>query len=163
METKMELTIEALKQRLIYIAETGEFIWRVGKRKVQAGDRAGCYSNGYIRIGLLGKVYPAHRLAWFYTYGVWPEIIDHIDGQPANNVLSNLRDVTITINAQNRAGWGKYPKGVYKDRTGRFRAMLFFHGKHISLGTFDTIEEADEVVKNARIKRDLIQRGIDMG
>lgn len=157
------LTLVQLRQSLLYVKDTGDFIWLTNTVRGRSGEKAGHkLIDGYIWIGLGRKKYPAHRLAWFYSYGTWPEFqIDHIDGQKHNNALSNLRDVPATINMQNRAGWGKFPKGVYQDKTLRFRAMLQMHGKLVSLGTFDTIEEAEAIVSAARIKRDLIQRGIE--
>jgi hypothetical protein len=158
------LTRARLKQALVYVRETGEFIWRVSAYRTKAGDRAGSTGTaGYVRISLDGQSYAAHRLAWFYVYGKWPEFdIDHIDGQPGNNAIDNLRDVPRSINSQNRAGWGKFPKGVYRDG-GRYRAMLQMHGKLVSLGTYSTVEEAEAVVSEARMRRDLLLRGISLG
>ena len=154
------LTIEKVREWLLYLPDTGEFIWRKDTYRMKSGDRAGSVGEGgYVRIGLDGVVYQAGRLAWFYIYGKWPEgDIDHEDQQPWNNRLSNLRDVPRVVNAQNRKGWGKYPKGVYRDRSGRFRVMIFFKGKHLSLGTYGTVDEADQVAQAGRAKRDLIQR-----
>ena len=57
----------------------------------------------YTYISIYGKRYPAHRLAWLYIYGEWPpDQIDHIDGEPSNNRLDNLRLATNSENQQNR-------------------------------------------------------------
>ncbi|MFX4377260.1 HNH endonuclease, partial [Acinetobacter baumannii] len=41
-------------------------------------------------------------MAWLYVHGVHPTgQIDHIDGDPLNNRISNLRDVSHAVNQQN--------------------------------------------------------------
>ena len=71
--------------------------------------------------------------------------VDHCDGQPLNNVRSNLRLASRTQQAANTRkptkGRGSKYKGVSKDRN-RFRAIIEPFGKKISLGTFDTETEA---------------------
>ena len=82
---------------------TGEFTWRVKRRDgVNAGARAGCTTeNGYVTIAIRRSAYKAHRLAWLYVYGEWPDNIDHINGSPVDNRISNLRSVTFEENGKN--------------------------------------------------------------
>jgi len=64
-----------------------------------------CAANGghlYVQPIGAGKKYYVHRIAWLLTHGEWPEAqIDHIDHNPANNRLSNLRPATQTDNNRN--------------------------------------------------------------
>ncbi|MAT11014.1 MAG: hypothetical protein CMM02_08395 [Rhodopirellula sp.] len=61
-------------------------------------------ASGYSRIGVDGKVYLTHR-AIGVAFGILngmddPLQIDHIDGNPSNNCLNNLRAVTRSQNIQ---------------------------------------------------------------
>ena len=85
----------------------GWLFWRETPKygKVQAKDRAGYVSqDGYVRVGLNGVAYAAHRLIWrmHNPRGLVPFIIDHIDGNRANNVIENLRKVSHSENMKNR-------------------------------------------------------------
>ena len=88
----MKLTQKKVKQYLNYDPLTGEFTWIVHRRCLKAGSVAGCLYRGYTSIRISGKQYYAHRLAWLYVYGYFPEHqIDHIDRNPSNNRINNLR------------------------------------------------------------------------
>ena len=58
--------------------------------------------GGY-RFGNIFQVpFKAHRVAWAIVHGEWPKYtIDHVDGNPVNNLMSNLRDVPQHINSRN--------------------------------------------------------------
>lgn len=148
-----KLDQKTLKYWLRYNPETGNFRWNHVRRKARKHAIAGClardsHNKKYIAIGLHKKVYKAHRLAWLYMTGDWPEYeIDHIDRNSINNAWHNLRDVPRSLNQQNRALANKSGyRGVVK-RGRRYTARL--HGKKNKgrkhLGTFDTAEEAHEV------------------
>lgn len=114
------LTSAQLKEILHYNPDTGFFTWvkSVGQR-AQKGRIAGSkVPGGYIKIKVLQKIYFAHRLAWLYMTGSWPENeIDHVDNNPSNNVFSNLRAATKSENAQNR--------GNRKGTVSRFKGVRF--------------------------------------
>lgn len=97
------LTQERLKQQLSYDAATGAFVWLASRQGVSAGAVAGkTIPLGYRVIRINKIAYRAHRLAWFYIYGVWPLNIDHINGLPSDNRLANLREATPSQNMQNQ-------------------------------------------------------------
>ena len=72
-----------------------------------------------------------------------PHQIDHIDRDPYNNRWENLRLATQLENSANRAGYGKYLKGVGKNGKG-FKASIRIDGKDYHLGTYKTEQEAHD-------------------
>ena len=142
-----------LKSVLIYDPETGIFIWRwrdalpLNWNRRRAGCVAGSRDKrGYVLLGLDGRVYPAHRLAWVYEHGDVlgrTDDVDHKEDPKWDNRICNLRPATASQNLGNRKrSRGKLlPKGVYAERH-RFRAILRHNGRSNSLGTYGTIEEA---------------------
>lgn len=138
---------DAIRQALIYDPNTGIFRFRVKKGNRIAGKVAGnvCNLSGYVQISVDGKNSRAHRLAVLLMTGAWPDRkVDHIDGNRANNAWSNLRLVTDWENAVNTGRKHRdLPRGVYPKRN-RWRALLMHKGKNITVGTFDTVEEAQE-------------------
>ena len=96
----------------------------------------------HIAQKFFGKLYMTHRIIWEMHNGPIPQAIqiDHRDGNPANNKLTNLRLATHTENMRNRKR-GKTNtlgvKGVSRSWN-RWRAMIRINGKSTHLGTFDT-------------------------
>lgn len=141
------VTVDRLRQVLNYNPETGVFIWKIptGKR-TKVGSVAGSIrKDGYRPIKVDGHRYLAHRLAWLYQTGEWPtDVIDHINGDPSDNRIANLREASRFQNQQNqgvRKNNTSGFKGVSLSR-GRWCAEIRVHGKKKSLGSFDTPEEA---------------------
>lgn len=77
-------------------------------RNVTAGREAGGrLRSGHYRVKFGGKSHKVHRIVWLLTHRNWPEkIIDHIDGNPGNNKIENLREVTAQENQRNMR-WAK--------------------------------------------------------
>lgn len=142
-----DLTAKEVRLLLSYDQETGEFrrLVRTSMR-IRVGDVAGCGNGrGYILIRLKNKLYRAHRLAWLYVYGQWPNIeLDHIDGNRSNNAIANLREASHAENMQNLAMKRTNKSGAVGVRRarGRWKAEISINGKNKCIGTFDTIEEA---------------------
>lgn len=111
------------------------------------GDVAGWnYAGGYLGITADGKQYVAHRLAWLYVHGEWPDQIDHIDHNRQNNKINNLRNANFSVNSKNVGPFSTNKAGVhgvclYKP-TGKWKAQIGVNGKSIHLGYFDTKEAA---------------------
>jgi hypothetical protein len=150
-----EITAARLRELLSYDPETGELRWRqpVGRR-VKAGDLAGCCNaDGYVVIGIFGRIYRAHRLAWLWMRGCWPGVVDHRDGDRSNNRFKNLRDASLNLNAQNQHQAHRNSKtgvlGVDLHK-GRYRAQIRSNGRKRFLGAFDSLEQAGGVYSAAK-------------
>jgi len=143
-----------LKRELSYNPETGEFVRLVTRSQSKQGAIAG-YTNkksGYVLIEVCGKTWTAHRLAWLYVHGEWPQrCIDHINKCRSDNRISNLRDVTMSENIRNsklRTDNSSGVTGVYSHKqSGGWMAMAWKEGKQVFLGWFKAKGEAIDARK----------------
>ena len=151
-----DLTAQRLRELLDYDPKSGLFIRKTNAAwGTRVGDVAGGINNeGYINIRLDGVLHKAHRLAWLYTHGEWPSgMIDHMNGDRADNRINNLRVVLRAANMQNQRVAQKSNRlgflGV--TRHGRkFRAHLSVAKKNVYLGLFDTPELAHAAYLDAK-------------
>lgn len=149
------LTAEVVRELLHYDPNTGVFTWkhRVAHR-VQVGDVAGTRCKRHSRLMILSKQRLAHRVAWLYVHGKWPDgVIDHINRNSFDNRLCNLRDVTQRENLQNASLSRKNKSGVTGVRFDPVRckwvAELKAQHRNLNLGRFATKEEAVAARKRA--------------
>lgn len=112
---------------------------RTGRRLGHRSKR-----NNTIRISAKFGRISAHQIAWYLTYSEWPaRLIDHIDGNPANNRIDNLRLATNTQNGLNSRKWAKKTTSQYKgvswyERDKKWTAAY----RHAFLGYFVSESEA---------------------
>lgn len=152
------LTASRLREVLRYDPETGVFHRLTDGGGVKAGSVAGCVQRvGYVVIRIDDVLYYAHRLAWLYVTGSWPEdIVDHMDGNRANNRIKNLREASPKVNAQNVRRAQKNNKsgllGVSWSKADKcWKAQIYSNGKGKCIGYFRTASEAhDAYVKEKR-------------
>ena len=114
---------------------------------------------GYLRVDLrenaIRKTHLLHRLVCcaFINNPNKKQFVDHIDNNPQNNHISNLRFATNKENQQNSklsikntSGY----KGIYFNKKAKkWRAQIKIDGIRIHIGYFDNLEDA----KIARINR----------
>ena len=136
-------------ERIRYDPTAGSFVWAVSAPGITAGKAAGSITaNGY-RVIKLGRVqHRANRLAWFLTYGEWPTgEIDHINGDKADNRLSNLRVVDRAGNSQNRRAAHRdslhgFLGATWNHQHQRWQAKIVANKVRHHLGYFNTAEAA---------------------
>jgi hypothetical protein len=166
-------SIEALKQAIDYDPETGNFTWKersaadfkdliltaerqaqswnernVGKPALTAGKAT--YAQGKI----LGYKELAHRLAFALHFGRWPiGEIDHINGDPRDNRIENLRDVPPLINKRNKKLNSRNRSGtqgvIWDAKAGSWIVTIGARDKRRYLGSFKSLDEAVSARKKA--------------
>ena len=142
------LTKNFLLDVLDYIPETGMLLQKKKRPKVEVGSIAGVVTpRGYRYIQLNGRKCAAHRLVWFIEYGCFPSLfIDHIDGNKLNNHISNLREVTIKQNNENRGAQKNNKIGIkgvsYNKKLKKYIAQIQHQGINYYLGLHETPEQA---------------------
>lgn len=149
---------------LHYNPSTGLFTWMKepaimdrNRWKIAGTTRKTGYV--FINLGDYG-ILAAHRLAWVYVHGSIPEgmEIDHIDGNPSNNAIDNLRLATSSqqklnkrVQSNNRCGLkGAYYHAAHKGK--KWRSQIKVDGKYRFLGYFHTPEEAHEAYSKAALE-----------
>lgn len=146
---KQRLTQGELKNLLHYDPDTGVFVWRKRRSGVRRPNKVagGVNGEGYIHIKIDGANYKAHRLAFLYQEGYFPEHrVDHLNGYKADNSWKNLRHVTHRCNLQNSKRYSTNTSGFpgvnWNKRHGKWLARVMFNGNSVSLGYHTTALDA---------------------
>lgn len=143
-ETKSDLTAEWLRANLTYDHATGVFMWKTRGFGRRMGRSLGTICDGYLTMKVRGTVYYAHRLAWLFVHGEWPNgLLDHRDDNRSNNAIGNLRVATSAENAARRPARRTIApsRGVFPHGVG-FVARIHHAGKRHYLGYFSTLAAA---------------------
>jgi hypothetical protein len=151
----MSVTQERLKELFNLDPKTGVLYWKVqtGPR-VKVGDVAGhLCENGYWRIRFDGKNYYRHRLVFLFHTGVLQKEVDHCNRVRGDDRPINLRAATRSQNSVNsvRCSTHGLPKGVRRNRSSKnpFQVLISINGKMRYLGSFPTLELADQAYRIA--------------
>lgn len=162
MAAKALPSAEVLRQLLHYDPETGRLFWKPRPAEMFATSRAfGLWNTrfagkpafclrekrGHLAGKLFGERYKAHRVIWSIVNGCDPtEQIDHINGDPSDNRIANLREATQRQNCQNRrsriGSSSKYLGVNWHGHTQKWVAAIGAKGIQSHIGVYDTEYEA---------------------
>lgn len=148
------LTLDRINELFSYDKETGVITWKtITSKRAKIGSVAGHLSHGYRIINIDKKKYFAHKIVWMIENGSLPNsFIDHIDGNPLNNVITNLRLATHSQNMfnlktpiTNTSGY----KGVHFHKGARkWRSVAWQNNKPVHIGMFDDPIDAAKAYNN---------------
>jgi hypothetical protein len=136
------ITQKRLKELLHYTPETGIFTWKVSHPRVKCGAAAGAKDGyGYVVIRLDTILYKAHRLAWLYMFGEWPEKgLDHVNQIKDDNRIKNLRLADQSVNMHNVPARSNSKSGVsgvtWRADRKKWNARIKVGYKNFNLGLF---------------------------
>ena len=166
---KPTLTYERVNELLRYDPATGKMYWKVRRQRIKQGAEAGStvkskyHRTQYRQVGIDGKVYLSHRVAWLLHYGVWPDTgIDHWDGNGLKNLSSNLREASKKENGRNARMRRDNTSGFtgvhwYKDAK-KWRARIQISNKEKHLGYFTDINDAKAAYEDAKVMNGFTER-----
>lgn len=156
-EHETGLTVDEVREILHYDPETGLFSSKICRSCLNVGKRSGYLrKDGYIQLKIKSRAFLAHRLAWFYVHGEWPNRdIDHVNRDKADNRIANLRlstrsenCVNIGLKSSNTSG----TTGVYFQKKKRiWQSYITKNRKRISTGGSKHKEKAIANRKNAEV------------
>ncbi len=140
---------ERVRELFDYDLNNGCLIWKIKLNNfIKIGAVAG-YTNeqGYRMVGIDSKPYGVHRIIWLWHYGYLPENqIDHIDQDPQNNHINNLREVSMACNLRNTGNRKTNTSGVkgvgWHRLTKTWWAAIGVMGKKINLGYHKNFDDA---------------------
>jgi hypothetical protein len=138
----------------------GKLYWRIkagrGTSVRHPGDEVAPAPDphGYQFVTLRRKHYAVHRVVFLLVHGWLPKFVDHIDGNPGNNLVANLRPATHLQNMRNAKTRKDNTSGVknvyWHKQVRRWQVRLSIAGKQVSFGCFATLDEASAVAAQAR-------------
>lgn len=155
MATHNEITQDLVVSLFEY--KDGELFYKVTRGHLKHGSIAGTIrKDGRKHVIINGKHYMNHRVIFLMFNGYLPEFVDHINNDPTDNRIENLRQCTRTENSWNKRIQHNSTtkiKGVsWHKQSKKWGARITVNGKRMELGRFNDIELAELVVIEGRNK-----------
>ncbi len=128
--------------------QDGLLFWKIQpSQRTKVGSIAGGeHGGGYKKVRVNGKKQFIHRVVFMMHHGFLPKFIDHIDGNPSNNKIQNLREATHSQNIMNKRLQSNNStgiRGVHFDKAkSKYAASITVQRIRIHLGYFDSFELA---------------------
>ena len=154
-DDQIELTQELVKNLFKY--KNGELYRKIYKNyNAKIGDNAKIINGRYYKIGIDYKQYKLHQIIFLYHHGYFPKQIDHIDRNPLNNNIENLRETTQSQNNMNRTklkNCSSQYKGVtWNKNLNKWQVSITINRKRKHLGLFTNETDAAIAYNEAAIK-----------
>ena len=170
MANRADITPELCRQLLRYEPEVGKLFWRRRPIDMFADERGwkswntkwsgkeafttlktvrrkGTRIYDPCFVGsILDMKFKKHRVIWAIVYGVWPEVIDHKNGDPLDNRINNLRSVSQRENKMNTRLYANNKSGCigvhWTSKVGKWTAAIKINGRKKHLGDFEDLSAA---------------------
>lgn len=173
MASRSDITPELCRQLLRYEPETGKLFWLPRPREMFPTQRGTstwnsryanqeaftALSRGYHVGRIFDMMFRRNRLAWVIHHGEWPidgYDVDHVNGNPSDDRIANLRAVPHHVNNQNNRKPTNNSSGFVGvspcKKSRKWEAYITANKKHIRIGTFDTLEAASVARKAAEVE-----------
>lgn len=123
--------------------KNGDLYWKVDKGRAKKDSRAGRYTGpnkNRRQVSVNNKLLGVHRVVWYLHYGYMPKVLDHIDRNPENNSIENLRECDFRLNGANKTKGNVGYKGV-QYYSGLENPWRVYVGR-LYIGYFKTEDEA---------------------
>ena len=151
----MSISQDLVKEFFDY--RDGQLYWKVTSSRIKKGMKTGTInSTGYRCTTVNQKTYLTHRLIFLYHHGYLPEMVDHIDGNPLNNNIENLREANKYQNQQNAKRRSDNKTGIKGvtvcKHANKYMARVRINGVRQYLGLFNTLAEAEKVITQTRLQ-----------
>jgi hypothetical protein len=137
------MTLAKAREVFHHDPETGHLFWKINSQRARAGNRITNRTTRYNYV-----YYQVSHIVWLLNTGKFPEQeIDHINGDWRDNRMSNLREATHSQNMANMQKKDKYVGIYYLPQIRKWEAKIMKDYKSITVGYYDTKEEAYEARK----------------
>lgn len=149
-----DFTLLQINLHEIFEYKDGTLFWKISKSGIKSKKAGYTQSHGYKKVTLYGKPYFIHRIIFLMHYGFLPKVVDHIDGNKANNFLNNLREADHSKNVLNTKKSNANTSGVknvhWSKISKKWFARITINKKRKYVGYFDDLLLAEKAIIEAR-------------